>query len=246
MLRKTLLFIFTTFISFSAAFAQSGKLSGKIIDTETNEPIPFANIVALQNGIQKGGSTSDFDGKYRSTPLSPGSYDVVVSVVGYEKRTFKDVIINFETTTRLNINIATKAGLLDPVHIYAKPLIDHDNTSTGAKLTAKEIELLPTRNINAIVNTTGGVFSSDDGEAVIIAGTRSGATQYHLNGVKLFGEPVVPKTALADLTIIRSGIPAQYGDLLGGVVSMTTKTPTSKITGNIEAETSMLFDKWRY
>ena len=246
MLRKTLLFIFTAFISFSTVFAQSGKLSGKIIDAETNEAIPFANIVALQNGVQKGGSTSDFDGKYMITPLSPGEYDVVVSVVGYAKKTIQGVIINFETTTRLDIKITSTTEMLEEVVIYDKPLIEIDQTSTGAKLTAKEIELLPTRNINAIVNTTGGVFSSDDGEAVIIAGTRSGATQYHLNGVKLFDTPVVPKTALADLTIIRSGIPAQYGDLLGGVISMTTKTPTSKITGNIEAETSMLFDKWRY
>ncbi|MBW8050230.1 MAG: carboxypeptidase-like regulatory domain-containing protein, partial [Cytophagales bacterium] len=164
--RKTLLFIFITFISFSTVFAQSGKLSGKIIDAGTNEAVLFANIVALQNGVQKGGSTSDFDGKYMITPLSPGEYDVVVSVVGYAKKTIQGVIINFETTTRLDIKITSTTEMLEEVVIYDKPLIEIDQTSTGAKLTAKEIELLPTRNINAIVNTTGGVFSSDDGEAV--------------------------------------------------------------------------------
>ncbi len=45
-----------------------GSLQGKIIDGESGEPLPFANIAVELNGNPAGGSTTDFDGKFSIKP----------------------------------------------------------------------------------------------------------------------------------------------------------------------------------
>ncbi|QNL22717.1 carboxypeptidase-like regulatory domain-containing protein [Hyphobacterium sp. CCMP332] len=249
MLRKLLLLQTFIIASFSLVLAQTGKLSGKITDMETGESIPFANVTVNKGGVQKGGTVSDFDGNFSITPLVPGEYNVEVSYVGYAPKKITGVVINFEKTTRLDIRMNSESKVLEEdVIIYAEPLIDPDNTSTGSKLSSKEIEKIPTRNISSIATTQAGVTSSDDGGTINLRGARSDATQYFVNGVKLLpGQtPQVPVEAIAEVSILTGGIPAQYGDNVGGVISLTTKGPSSKIFGGIAGETSVPFDNYNY
>ncbi len=65
------------------AFSQS-TVTGTIIDSELNSPLPGANVV--EKGTTNG-TTSDFDGKFSLTTQS-SSGEVVVSYVGYGSQTF--------------------------------------------------------------------------------------------------------------------------------------------------------------
>ena len=51
------------------ALGQSGKISGRIIDAETNEPLPGANV-RLEGTVQ--GASSDVDGYYFILNVPPG------------------------------------------------------------------------------------------------------------------------------------------------------------------------------
>ena len=64
MLRKLLFTLCIVLTSWSLALAQVGRLQGTVIDKDTGEPIPFANIVLENGGTQVGGTSSDFDGNY--------------------------------------------------------------------------------------------------------------------------------------------------------------------------------------
>lgn len=245
MLRKLLLLQAVILFSLTGVLAQTGKISGKIIDTETKESIPFANVIVSKEGLQKGGTVSDFDGNFTISPLVPGEYDVEVSYVGYAPYKIQGVVVKFETTTRLDINLVSESKVLEQdVIIYAEPLIDPDNTSTGAKLNSKEIEKIPTRSINAIAQTQAGVTTADDGGAINLRGARSDATQYWINGVKLLpGQtPTVPIEAISEVSILTGGIPAQWGDAVGGVISLTTKGPSSRVFGSAVVESSYGLD----
>ena len=46
------------------AAAQTGSIQGKVVDKNSREPIPFANVTAYMNGSLIGGAQTDFDGKY--------------------------------------------------------------------------------------------------------------------------------------------------------------------------------------
>lgn len=70
--------------------AQTGKITGKIVDEVTQEPIPFANVVV--EGTQNGTAT-DFDGKFTIENVTPGYVKLDVSVVGYERKLSEDIYV---------------------------------------------------------------------------------------------------------------------------------------------------------
>ena len=79
MLKKILFIaVFSVFvISLNAQVGQGG-LKGTITDSKTGEPLPFVNVILEQNGLQKAGAATDFDGKYFIKPCS--SRPIVLNV----------------------------------------------------------------------------------------------------------------------------------------------------------------------
>jgi hypothetical protein len=90
-------------LSLSSLLAQSGgKLSGKVTDDATGEPLPGCNVVIA--GTVMGAST-DADGTYFILNVPPGKYDVQTSVIGYRKIMERGVIVNSGKTTVVNFKL---------------------------------------------------------------------------------------------------------------------------------------------
>jgi hypothetical protein len=240
MIKKYTLLLFITLFPF-ALLAQTGKIVGKVIDKDSKEGVPFAAIVAKLNGLQKAGVATDFDGKFVLGPLVPGSYDIEVSYVGYQPQIVKGFTVNAERSHPLTIEISATSEVLQEVEVvtYKTPLINKDNTTTGGTIEAKEIAKLPTRSVNSMIQTQAAVTATDDGAELNFKGNRGDANLTFINGVKIIGRtPTLPPAALQEVNIMTGGIPAQYGDVVGGVTSITTKGPSSKFFGGVEYETS--------
>lgn len=242
----TLFILFVGTLTFG--FAQSAEIQGKVTDKDTEEGIPFANVVVERNGAFVTGATSDFDGFYSIKPITPGSYDVKVSFVGYQPKSINGVVVNDGKITFLDMAIGSSAELLNVVEIveYKVPLLKEDETSTGSTVTKEDIENLPTRNVNSIASTTAGVYQGDEGGGLSIRGSRGDAVDYYIDGVKVRGSSSLPSTAIEQLTVISGGVPAKYGDAVGGIISITTRGPSRKISGGIEFVTSEFLDPYGY
>ena len=65
--------------------AQSTRISGKVLDFNTREPLPFINIVFKNTTI---GTTSDFEGNYVIATETPTD-SLKFSYIGYETTTIK-------------------------------------------------------------------------------------------------------------------------------------------------------------
>ncbi len=243
MMRKILLLFAFLGFTLGAAFAQTGKLAGKAVDKTTREPIAFGTVVVKLNGAQKNVGQTDINGAYSISPLTPGSYTVEISYVGYNTRSISGVQVSVDRTTNLNIDLTsnTELGVVEKI-IYKEPLITKD--PQGKTISAKEIAKLPTRDISTMAATTAGVQNSDDGRALNVKGTRSSGTVYFVNGVKQLVEPSLPANAISQMTVLSGGIPAQYGDATGGIINITTSSPSSKLAGGVEVATSAPFDKY--
>ena len=61
MIRNLLLTIGLILFTGVMLYAQQAALQGTVIDQDTKEPIPFANIVVENKGSQVGGTSSDFN-----------------------------------------------------------------------------------------------------------------------------------------------------------------------------------------
>ena len=245
MLKKIYLIITFALITVYA-FAQTGTLKGVITDAMSGESIPFANVVAERNGNQIGGTTTDFDGNYTIKPLEPGSYTVKATFVGYGTVEITGVIISANKITDQNIKLQEGIAIGEVQIIeYKKPLLDKDNLS-GETKTAEEIVALPTRSVASVAATTAGIYQRDEGDGVNIRGSRGDATEYYIDGIKVRGSMGVPTSGIEQITVITGGVPAKYGDATGGIISVTTKGPSSKFAGGLEYESSSLFDDYNY
>ncbi len=251
MMRKFYAFLILFSIALGGSlFAQSGQgeLRGKVVDNKTKEGVPFAGVIVELNGTQIAAQQTDFDGNYVIKPITPGKYDIRVEIIGYNKRIINGVIIQSGRQTYVNPDLVASVTTLTTVTVsdYAKPLIERDNNQSGGTLTAEEIAKLPTRNINSLASTTAGVYQSDEGAALSVKGSRSDANDYYIDGVKVRGIAGVPQGAIEQISVITGGVPAQYGDATGGIITITTKGPSRNFAGGVEGVTSEFLDGYGY
>jgi len=218
-------------------------LAGKVID-DNGEPVFFGNVALYKKGVLIRGGETDLDGNYSIGNLDPGTYDVEFSYTGLTSKKYEGVVVYAGKTNKLDADLSTGVTL-DAVEViaYEVPLVEQDNTTQGATVTSEQIRQLPTRNINAIAALTAGASSADEGDAVTIRGSRSNATDYYIDGIRVNGA-LIPESEIEQLQVITGGIEAKLGDVTGGIISITTKGPSNRFSGSAEVETSKKLDPY--
>ncbi|NTW23104.1 MAG: TonB-dependent receptor plug domain-containing protein [Lentimicrobium sp.] len=247
MIRNLLLTIGLVLIASLSVFSQSGTLKGKVIDKTTKEPIPFVNIIVELGGTRAGGTTSDFDGNYTIKPITPGKYDLKATFVGFKPVLIKGIVVKSDQISYSNVDMESTMIEIETFEVvdYKVPLIDKDKTSVGATMTSEEIAKMPNRSANAIATTVGGVFSAD-GERGSVRGQRAEGTVMYIDGIRVRGSSSLPESAIEQVSVILSGVPAQYGDATGGIINVTTKGPSREFGAGIEFQTSQFLDAYGY
>jgi len=238
---RSLLLTIAMLCCVGTAFAQSTVLSGKVTD-DKGEGLIGASVKVSKGADMIRGAITDYEGNFR-IPIDPGTYDVEFSYTGFSTSRVTGVKILTAQINFLNQTMSDNLTL-DVVDIvaYKVPLIEQDKTSGGQTLTSDQIRNLPTRSVNAIVATTAGTTSIDGG-AINIKGSRSNATNYYIDGIRVSGTPP-PVQDLEQLQVITGGLGAEYGDVTGGVISMITKGPASEYHGGIDIENSYGLDPY--
>ncbi|MBC7885195.1 MAG: carboxypeptidase regulatory-like domain-containing protein [Saprospiraceae bacterium] len=215
-------------------------IEGKIIDAKTGEPILFGTVALYRGGVLITGTETDLDGNFFISDVQPGTYDMEASYVGYAAQRQTNIVIKAGKTNRVNFSLSDDAVLLDlgiEIKEYKVPLIEIDNTTQGTTVTAEKIRALPTKNVNAIAATSAGI-SSRDGGAISVRGSRSNETVYFLDGVRVSGN-LIPQSEIEQLQVVIGGIESRYGDVTGGVISLTSRGPSNGLSGSVEIEKSV-------
>ncbi len=134
-------------------------IQGTVIDKETDEPIPFVNIIVEKYGTMIGGSASDFDGSFVIKPITPGRYDIKATAIGYRPLLIQGLVVYGNRITFSKLVMESSAENLDEFEIveYAVPLIDKDQTLSGGVFSNDGIARMPKRSANAVASEVGGV-----------------------------------------------------------------------------------------
>jgi hypothetical protein len=247
MFRNITILLVSFLVTVTSAYAQVGlgTLKGSVIDRDSKEPIPFCKVLVTQNGSVKGGANTDFDGKFQINSIAAGEYDVLVKNEGegYKSISTIGVIISSDKITFLDNMVLGKAkDIMDleevKVVAYRVPLIDKDGGASGATVTREDISRLPVRSAAGVAGTVGGVSTNEDGGGLSVRGAREDGTFYYIDGIKVRGSSNLPKSAIEEVTVITGGLPANYGDATGGIISVTTRGPSSKYFGSMEVVSS--------
>jgi len=223
-----------------STFAQSaGKITGKITDESTGDPIPFANVILEGTNY---GTASDFDGEYVIVNVPSGTYTVIASYIGYAKTKTTNVQVLTDLTTNLDFVLTPTALTLDEevVVVAQTPLVKKDLTSTESRVTADEIEVMPLLNLDQLITLQAGVNQDALGE-LHIRGGRSSEISYLINGINITDDysrsqaVVVETSSIQELQVISGTFNAEYGNALSGVVNLITKTGGPKFQSHFEA-----------
>lgn len=233
-------------VTVSGLFAQTGTIKGKVLDGESGEPIPFANVSVLQDGKVITGGMTDFDGKYTIKPVPVGKFTVNASYMGYKTIALSNVQINNSKITFQDFKLPSSVSKLAEVVVmdYKVPLISKDQVESGGTISQEDIDKMPGRSASAVAATVGGVNSDKDGN-LNVRGARSEGTVFYVDGVKVMGS-TLPKSAIEQVNVITGGLGAKYGDATGGIVNITTRGASKEFHGGIEFVTSELLDGYGY
>lgn len=242
---KKLLSLICVIAGMQGILWSQGDMKGVVKDSK-GEPIPFAAVLVIKDGVQVTGVQTDFDGKYFISGLASGKYTVKFQSVGYTSVSNPGVLIQTDKITFLDASLSDHVQGLDEIEIvYQRPLIDKDDTKQVAFMDKDQIMKLPTPNIYAAATTFAGVYSKD-GEIGSIRGARSGVTVF-IDGVKIRGLNSLaglPRNSVEEVQLILGGVPAKYGDATGGIFEITTRQISNKFFGGIEGRTSKFLDNW--
>lgn len=101
-----------------AAYAQTGSITGKVIDAETNLDLPGANISIAGTPL---GTVSDIDGNFSIINVPAGAHELVITYIGYENTT-QTFDIDANATTQITVHLNPGVIMGDEVLILGDRL----------------------------------------------------------------------------------------------------------------------------
>ncbi|HEX7319936.1 MAG TPA: TonB-dependent receptor [bacterium] len=239
---KRIVVIFFMIISFLAAM-ERGRIQGRVIDSQTNQPIPGSNVIIEGTEL---GAACDENGEYLIPYVPVGTYSIASTCMGYNPATVEMVVVISNQTTPLNFKLSPTIIMLEPVVTTAqKQIVIRTQTQTSHTTTADDISRLPVSEINEIITLQAGV--SQDGYGTHIRGGRAAEIAYFVDGVLTkaphYGTQSVQinKDAVEEIDIITGGFDAEYGEALSGVVNVVTREGNDRFGGNARFTTDELF-----
>lgn len=239
----------------------TGELQGTVKDS-TGALVPGA-LVTVKTPTLVGTKTlkTDSKGYYHFSNLPPGSYTITVEDKGFTtlKRQGVNLEVGHSPTVDLTLAVGSEATVVDVTS--EAPVIDVTSVTTQTNITPDVVNYVPrgtsfqsviqfapaARNEPLMGNTTtngSGSVSPGNGSngsayGYSIAGGADSENSYLVEGQETanliggFSHTSVPFDFIDDVQIKTSGVPAEYGGALGGVVNVIMKKGSNQYHGSV-------------
>jgi outer membrane receptor protein involved in Fe transport len=240
-LKSSILLIFVcAFLLEGACLAQQaprGNIKGIVLDKKTGEPLPSVNITIKGTYY---GAMSDFNGAFTIANINAGTYDIVVSLLGYKTVEFTAFKVAGGQTASLDVRMEETVLSLgqEVVIIGEKPLFNIEETQTRRSVTGDDIRAAAVQSVQDVVGMQTGVVQADN--EIHIRGGRTYENAYLLDGVSVqdqlagsgFGLQLAPG-AIQEVEVLTGGYNAEYGQATSGIVNITTKEGATNYSGTL-------------
>lgn len=229
-MKKSYCILFFLMATFTAASQNKYTISGYIKDSLNGESLIGATISV--HGLTKGISSNAYG--FYSITLDEGSYNLICTFIGYRQKMYK---VNLTNDIKLNFEVLPTVKLSQEVVVSAKKRDANVKNAQMGKVTLPieqiksipaflgEVDLLKT------VQLLPGVRNAGEGSAGIYV--RGGGPDQNLillddapvyNTGHLFGFfSIFNADAIKNVTLIKGGMPAQYGGRLSSVLDVSMK-----------------------
>jgi outer membrane receptor protein involved in Fe transport len=242
----SLILLVINILSIQVFSQTTGSISGKVIDITDKSPLQGA-VIKIE-GTTLGAIADDF-GEYVILNIEVGTYNVSASSFDYHTKVQNDVKISVDQRVKLDFELEAAFGLsTDTISIVAKRTT-FENES-GRTITSEQVINSGIRGIQNIIALSTGVVQDERGQAINIRGGREDENLIIVDGVAttnpLDGSSTayVPNSLLQEISVYTGGFGAEYGNVLSGVINITTRGGSSTYTGSMEAITDELSGDW--
>lgn len=226
-MKKISLILFSIFFFHSIATGGTvGTIQGIVIDKGDKKPLIGANIILLGTKI---GAASDQYGNFTIYNVPAGEYDVKVTMMGYQTQLLKNVKIIADHKTKLSFELSAVVIEGKEVVVTSKrPLIQPDATTSIHFISNKKIDQLPASSFEEIMELQPGVVSGGH-----IRGGRATEVLYLVDGIPIQQAiegglaAEIPKGALDEITLQTGVFNAEYGNVMSGILNVTTPSGTN-------------------
>lgn len=232
---------------------EPGAVQGRVVSAEDGSALGSAQVRLRGSDI---GTLTDLHGRYRLRGVPPGSYDLVVSVLGFSGKTVTGVAVEPGSVTRLDVTLPPQAVRVRDLRVA----VEEERGSAAAVLnlqkqamsvtdavSRQEISGLPASNAAEASRHVTGVTVAQ-GRYVFVRGLGSRYSQTTLNGSPLPSpEPeksvvpldLFPAGFLQSLTVQKTYTPDRGADFSGGTVRIETKEYPDQFTAKLSVGSSL-------
>ena len=177
-----------------SAVAQTGTISGTVTAASSGETLPGANVVIV--GTEKGSST-DANGQFSITGVTPGTYTLRASFIGYQAKPKPEVEVVAGEETVVNFSLTAGLAMEEMVVVGYGTQQRSDLTGSIASVSTQDLEESPVESAQeaiqgkvAGVTVTQNTGSPGSGFSVRIRGTGTTGNSnplYVVDGVPVTG-----------------------------------------------------------
>ena len=228
--------------TFALAQIGTSTITGRVTDS-TGAVVPNVAVKVIQKSTNfVSPALTNTDGIYRVLSLQPGEYRVTFEVSGFKKVIRDDV--SLRTGDTMAVDAALQVGQVsDSVEVAGSAAaLETETSATGAVIEGKVLYDLPLyqRFVNSTLNlvpgmTTGGYAYGGSLGNYHLAGQRAGAIGIFEDGVNGNDQQSGTETtkpilnSVAEVKVITTVPPAEYGHSAGGVISAVKKSGTNEL-----------------
>lgn len=232
-------------VSSQLLFAGSaGKIAGKVTDAKTGEPLAGVNVTLVGTLM---GNVTNPDGEFFILNVSPGTYSVRISMVGYGVLIKKNAVVIVDQTTRVDAQLeATDIVGKEVVVTAERPVVETDVTASKQTVTSATLESSGARTITEVLQTQAGFFNDNSSRPWERGGTRSfvrGSSLvqavYMVDNISVNSGLVSDNysgfntSTIGEISILTGGYNAEYGEARSAVVNVISKEAPEGLHGTV-------------
>ncbi|MDP4199025.1 MAG: carboxypeptidase regulatory-like domain-containing protein [Bacteroidota bacterium] len=230
------------------AEAQYGKISAKLVDAKTGEPLLHASVQVLET---KQGAYSKENGVATIINLPPSeNYTVVAKYAGYVPDTAYHVKVQSDITTSLNFKLGSKNVT---IIVTSDKQVDKTKTDISTKFAPSVLMSMPSRQrLDQVILLTPGLVQDNSNGGFSVHGSRGTQNAIKINNVEI-SDPLTGRTstlqqsisrlAISEVDVVTGNADASKGGFTGGMVNTQTKqgTNTLDVSAHYRTEIPALF-----
>ena len=239
---RTFLLMFGLMLTAGITSAQSGTLKGIVKDTESNEIMEGATVVAMQGEKMISGAYTDANGEYTITNLPAGTYNLKISYVTYDPVIIEGIELKpgAEVYQSHSIGVVAVDEEKNKVTITSKIVrnseasilaLQRKSTNVMDGISSQQFKRTGDANAASALGRVSGL-SVEGGKYVYVRGLGDRYSKSMLNGSEIPGlDPnrntvqldIFPTPLIDNITVFKSFTPDLPGSFTGGLVNIGTK-----------------------